>query len=203
MEESHSHLSVRHIRIYGETGWNKGNRERVEGEKGKRMGRGDPLRQMLHESLNASCSNWLYWVHQRPMWWGPNAPKCMCECLTSNTQNYGDQRIATESWSDIVNSTKAQILVYKRMAALRATARGIYDVSWKADIGDERSKWIPKTLSWSIRKKYANLKSALSCHAKLLVYRFTQNHTLVLRVTWDNQKGELGQKNSFRFNNSA
>lgn len=53
--------------------------------------------QMLHESLNASCSNWLYWVHQCPLWWGPNASHCMCVCvrLTSNAQSDGDQRIAT------------------------------------------------------------------------------------------------------------
>lgn len=47
--------------------------------------------QMLHESLNASCSNWLYWVHERPLWSGPNASNSLRMSvwvpLTSSTQS--------------------------------------------------------------------------------------------------------------------
>ena len=71
---------------------------------------------------------------QQSKWWGSKD----CHCAYS------------DSWSDIVSSAKAQILVCKRMVELRATVRGICNVSFQQLKGwsvlNRHSKWIAKAL---------------------------------------------------------
>lgn len=130
---------------------------------------------MLHESLNASCSNWLYWVHQHPLRWGPNASHCICASLTFNTQSDGDQRIAP------VHTVSHEVIV---SAPLRL--RSLYEnVWWSSELLCEGSTTFysnkPRKAAFSVMSVGYKIQVVLIHHrewAKCLIDANTGNQTV-------------------------
>lgn len=227
LEESHSHLPVRDIRIHGETDWTKGNGGKRGGKRDVRR-RSTGMCQMLHESLNASCSNWLYWVHQRPPWWGPNASHCMWVCLAPNTQNNRDQRIASVRtlYHEVILSVPLRLgsvyaNVWRSSGLLCKRSAIFYSNSWKADNGVEQTfkvntkdprSGLSQRTSRTQESTFIFMQNNLSisrhkyweAHTKPHTHYVVYTHTPLTHKEKEHKnttkKVNWGRKNSFRFN---